>query len=49
MGFFENVPREIEEAALVDGCTRKQAVMKVVLPVSRAGLAANGRFAFASS
>ncbi|HEX2173217.1 MAG TPA: carbohydrate ABC transporter permease [Dehalococcoidia bacterium] len=49
MGFFKNVPREIEEAALVDGATRPQAVFKVVLPISKAGLAAAGMFAFAIS
>lgn len=49
MGFFKNVPFEIEEAALVDGATRRQAVFRVVLPISRAGLAAAGMFAFAIS
>jgi multiple sugar transport system permease protein len=49
MGFFKNVPFEIEEAALVDGATRSQAVFRVVLPISRAGLAAAGMFAFAIS
>jgi multiple sugar transport system permease protein len=49
MGFFKNVPFEIEEAALVDGATRAQAVFRVVLPISRAGLAAAGMFAFAIS
>ncbi len=49
MGFFKNVPFEIEEAALMDGATRRQAVFKVVLPISRAGLAAAGMFAFAVS
>jgi multiple sugar transport system permease protein len=49
MGFFKNVPFEIEEAALVDGATRRQAVIHVVLPISRAGLAAAGMFAFAIS
>src|SRR5256714_4643596 len=49
MGFFKNVPFEIEEAALVDGCNRAQAVFRVVLPISRAGLAAAGMFAFAIS
>jgi multiple sugar transport system permease protein len=49
MGFFKNVPFEIEEAALVDGATRAQAVTRVVLPISRAGLAAAGMFAFAIS
>lgn len=47
MGFFKNVPFEIEEAALVDGCNRRQAVFKVVLPISKAGMAAAGMFAFA--
>ncbi|MCA1648227.1 MAG: carbohydrate ABC transporter permease [Chloroflexi bacterium] len=49
MGFFKNVPFEIEEAALVDGATRLQAVFHVVLPISRAGMAAAGMFAFAIS
>jgi multiple sugar transport system permease protein len=49
MGFFKNVPREIEEAGLVDGCTRTQAVIRIVLPISKAGLAAAGMFAFAIS
>jgi multiple sugar transport system permease protein len=49
MGFFKNVPMEIEEAALVDGATRTQAVTKVVLPISKAGMAAAGMFAFAIS
>jgi multiple sugar transport system permease protein len=49
MGFFKNVPREIEEAALVDGASRPQAVFRVVLPISRAGLSAAGMFAFAIS
>lgn len=49
MGFFKNVPREIEEAALVDGCNRRQAVFRVVLPISKAGLAAAGMFACAIS
>src|SRR5947209_17256276 len=49
MGFFKNVPKEIEEAALVDGASRRQAVWSVVLPISKAGLAAAGMFAFAIS
>lgn len=49
MGFFKNVPMEIEEAALVDGASRVQAVFRVVLPISRAGLNAAGMFAFAIS
>lgn len=49
MGFFKNVPKEIEEAALIDGASRPQAVFRVVLPISKAGLAAAGMFAFAIS
>ncbi|HEY3110308.1 MAG TPA: carbohydrate ABC transporter permease [Chloroflexota bacterium] len=49
MGFFKNVPMEIEEAALVDGASRPQAVFRVVLPISRAGLNAAAMFAFAIS
>jgi multiple sugar transport system permease protein len=49
MGFFKNVPKEIEEAALVDGASRPRAVWSVVLPISKAGLCAAGMFAFAIS
>lgn len=34
MGFFKSVPREIEEAAIVDGCSIVGAFVKMVLPVS---------------
>ncbi len=46
MGFFKTVPREIEEAARVDGCSRLSAVIRVVLPVSRPGLMSVIIFAF---
>ncbi|HZU16115.1 MAG TPA: carbohydrate ABC transporter permease [Candidatus Dormibacteraeota bacterium] len=46
MGFFRRVPKEIEEAALVDGCNRWQAVRRVVLPVSVPGIITVGIFAF---
>jgi multiple sugar transport system permease protein len=45
-GFFRTVPIEIEEAALVDGCTRFQAVLRVVLPLSVAGILTAAIFAF---
>lgn len=38
MGFFEGVPREIEEAAVVDGCNRYDVFFKVALPLVRPGL-----------
>jgi multiple sugar transport system permease protein len=39
-GFFLDLPVEIEEAALVDGCSRIRTLWKIVLPVSAGGLAA---------
>jgi multiple sugar transport system permease protein len=38
MGFFKSVPREIEDAALVDGCSRFGAFVRIVLPVSAPGI-----------
>jgi multiple sugar transport system permease protein len=32
-GFFNNIPREIEEAAMVDGCTPFQAFYRVIIPL----------------
>ena len=49
IGFFEDVPRDLEEQAMVDGCTRWQAFVRVVLPAARPGLAAAGLFAFIMS
>ncbi|GLL02799.1 ABC transporter permease [Dactylosporangium matsuzakiense] len=43
-GYFSSIPVELEEAALVDGCTRLQALRRVVLPLARPGLLAVGMF-----
>ena len=40
MGFFQNLPMELEEAALVDGCSRYRAFWKVILPLASPGIAA---------
>jgi N,N'-diacetylchitobiose transport system permease protein len=45
-GFVAAVPVELEEAALVDGCTRLQAFVKVVLPLLGPGLVATSIFGF---
>ena len=45
-GYFEDVPIELEESALIDGCTRWQALIKVVLPVARNGIFATAVFTF---
>ena len=47
--FFEAVPDELDEAAKVDGCTRLQALWRVVLPVVSGGLAVTAIFAFLAS
>ncbi len=49
MGFFEDVPVEIEEAARVDGCSRWQAFLKVILPLSLPGLAVTAILSFLAS
>ncbi len=48
-GFFEEIPREIEEASMLDGCTTWRTFTRVVLPVSTAGLAASAIFSFLTS
>lgn len=49
MGFFKSIPAELEEAAMVDGCSRLGALRRVVLPISIAGLLTVVIFAFALS
>ena len=44
--FFRRIPVEIEDAAIVDGCTRVQLFWRIVLPLSLPSLAATGLFAF---
>jgi multiple sugar transport system permease protein len=38
MGFFKSLPREVEESAMVDGCSRFGAIVRMVLPLSMPGL-----------
>ncbi|MBC8267208.1 MAG: carbohydrate ABC transporter permease [Rhodospirillaceae bacterium] len=49
IGFFDEVPRELEDQAMIDGCTHFQAFYKVILPVVRPGLAAAAIFGFVLS
>jgi multiple sugar transport system permease protein len=48
-GFVRNVPRDLEEAAAVDGATRLQTLRKVVAPLLAPGIVATALFAFISS
>lgn len=45
-GFFQNIPDDLENAALVDGCTRWGAIWRVVLPMAGPGIAASSIFVF---
>lgn len=45
-GFFENIPAELEEAAMIDGCSHLQAFVKIVFPLIGPGLASTGIYVF---
>lgn len=47
--FFEGVPKDLEEAARMDGCTRFQAFLKVILPIMTGGIAVTALFTFITS
>jgi len=46
MSFFRSIPRELEEAALIDGATRTQAFVRVLLLLSAPGILAAGLCCF---
>ncbi|WP_299556057.1 carbohydrate ABC transporter permease [uncultured Tateyamaria sp.] len=48
-GFFRQIPKELYEAAEIDGCTRWQAFWRVEFPVARSGVASAAIFAFLTS
>ncbi len=48
-GFFRQVPRDLAEAAQIDGCTRWQAFWQVEFPLAGPGIASSGIFAFLTS
>lgn len=47
--YFDYMPPDLEDAAMVDGCTRFQCLTKVVIPVVAPGIAATAAFAFMAS
>lgn len=47
-GFFDSIPRSLDEAAMVDGCNPFMAYVRVVLPLTAPGLVATGIFSFIS-
>ncbi len=44
--FFDTIPIELEDAARVDGCTRLQTLLRIILPISAPGLVSTGLFVF---
>jgi multiple sugar transport system permease protein len=49
MGYFRSIPFELEECALIDGATRWQILIKIILPLAVPGLISAGIFAFTLS
>lgn len=47
--YFLTLPKELEEAALIDGCTRLGSLVRVIMPLSGPGIVAISAFAFLSS
>jgi multiple sugar transport system permease protein len=48
-GYFDSLPEELEEAAMVDGCVRVQTLWKIMLPLAVPGLIGVGTFVFIGS
>ena len=49
MGYFKSIPKELEECARIDGATRWQAMLYIILPVAVPGILSAGIFAFTLS
>ena len=49
MGYYNSIPRSLEEAAQVDGCSLLGAVFRVLLPTMRPSIVATGAYAFINS
>ena len=49
MGYYNSIPRSLEEAAQVDGCSLLQAVFRVLLPTMLPSIVATGSYAFINS
>jgi multiple sugar transport system permease protein len=49
MGFFKSIPKDIEEQAMIDGCSRMGAMVKIIFPLSVSGILTVVVFAFTLS
>ncbi len=45
-GFIRTIPRTLEEAAMIDGCTKLQVIFKIIVPVCSSGIFATAMYAF---
>lgn len=45
-GFFDGIPKEMDEAATIDGCSRMQIFFKVIFPIAKPGIATVATLAF---
>jgi multiple sugar transport system permease protein len=48
-GYFESIPRELDQAAIIDGCSRVGALTRIILPLASPGIVSVGLFCFISS
>jgi len=49
IGFFQGIPKELDDSAMVDGCTRFSAFLRIILPISLPGMLSAGVFSFVLS
>ena len=47
--FFDGIPRDLEEAAMIDGCTRFEALRRVIMPLTLPGMGATVAFVFTAA
>ena len=45
-GFFDSIPREMDEAATIDGCSRSQIFLRIIFPIAKPGIATVATLAF---
>ncbi|WP_248930297.1 carbohydrate ABC transporter permease [Paenibacillus hamazuiensis] len=46
MGYFQSIPKELDKAAMIDGCSRLRTFVQIILPLSLPGLSATAIYAF---
>jgi multiple sugar transport system permease protein len=46
LGFFQGIPKELDEAAMIDGCSQIRTFFQIILPLSLPGLAATAIYSF---